>query len=236
MKNSSKFALDTWNKKDDYPDLIGDTYNHICEDAIESIANNDFNMFSTDFESLTKLMILYQEYIRSDFIEKTDLYRIEYQYYVFTYPIVEWAQIGGLAILWGEFNGDNKWVEHVKRCTNSLLSDKKQSEIIATKIIEYVNNRNQFWIGIGQRDVLETGWNMTIANAIRNSDNYKTTFEGFHKRVETESELFEHFCGDSFDEFGFMSDPAEVFWVLCINPKIPEPQRFKSRLSWEEYK
>ena len=236
MKNSSKFALDTWNKKDDYPDLIGDTYNHICEDAIESIANNDFNMFSTDFESLTKLMILYQEYIRSDFIEKTDLYRIEYQYYVFTYPIVEWAQIGGLAILWGEFNGDNKWVEHVKQCTNSLLSDEKQSEIIATKIIEYVNNRNQFWIGIGQRDVLETGWNMTIANAIRNSDNYKTTFEGFHKRVETESELFEHFCGDSFDEFGFMSDPAEVFWVLCINPKIPEPQRFKSRLSWEEYK
>ena len=41
-------------------------------------------------------MLLYQEYIRTDFIKNKDLYRVEYAYYMFTSPIVEWAQIGGL--------------------------------------------------------------------------------------------------------------------------------------------
>ena len=233
MKNASLFAVQTWDKKDEYPDMLGDCYNHLCEDAVEAIAANDNEIFSTDYESLTKLMLLYQEYIRSDFVDKKDLYRIEYQYYMFTSPIIEWAQIAGLAILWGEFNEDTRWKALVNDTIVSLFSDEKTGVSLVAKLIEYVQNRDKFWIGVGQRDVLETGWNMCIADAIRNSEKYETDYENFRIKVKTNSLIFDSFC-HNFDEFGFMENPAEVFWVVCVNPMLPEDQRFKSRFSWEE--
>lgn len=95
---SSHFALDNWENREEYPDFLGECYNRICEDAVEAITSGDIKQFEIDFENLSKLMILYQEYIRSDLIKNKDLYRVEYVYYMFTSPIVEWAQIGGLAI------------------------------------------------------------------------------------------------------------------------------------------
>ena len=32
---SSSFALENWNNRDEYPDFLGEYYNHICEDAVE---------------------------------------------------------------------------------------------------------------------------------------------------------------------------------------------------------
>ena len=230
---ASTFAIQNWNNRDEYPDFLGECYNHICESAIDSIVDNDIKQFEVDFENLSKLMLLYQEYIRSDFIKNKDLYRVEYAYYVFTSPIVEWAQIGGLAILWGEFNSSIEWKQTVENGANSILKGDDKTNGIAEKLIEYVQNRDKFMLGITGRDILETGWNQRVENAIRESGNCQYEYEMFEKRLKTESKLLKSFCARGVD-WGFISDPSEVFWVICVNPLLKKEKQFRTKYSWEE--
>ena len=230
---SSYFALDNWENREEYPDFLGECYNRICEDAVEAITSGDIKQFEIDFENLSKLMILYQEYIRSDLIKNKDLYRVEYVYYMFTSPIVEWAQIGGLAILWGEFHSNDEWKICV--CKSSDLVFKKDGELtgLAEKFIEYIQHRDKYMFGIGNRDILETEWKQSVANVIKNSGICETEYEFYGRRLKTDSKLLEAFCPD-FMDIGFAKDPSEVFWVICVNPIINEDKKYHTRYSWED--
>lgn len=233
FKCSSKFALKTWEKREEYPDFLGECYNHVCEDAVDSIIQNDINQFRVDFDNLSKLSLLYQEYIRTDFLKYQDLYRVEFAYYMFTSPIVEWAQIGGLAILWGEFKVDNQWRNVVEKIINNIISKDDKGINLAERLIEYIQHRDKFMIGIGYRDILETRWNQVVANAIRESQQCEIEYEMFGTQLKTESKLLKAFCRNVVD-MGFTNDPSEVFWVLCINPMLSKEKRFHTRYSWEE--
>lgn len=230
---SSHFAIKTWNNREDYPDFLGECYNHICEDAVDAITSGDKKQFEIDFENLSKLMLLYQEYIRTDFIKNIDLYRVEYAYYMFTSPIVEWAQIGGLAILWGEFHADDEWKTCVNRSSNFIF--KKDGELtgLAETLIEYVQNRDKFMFGIASRDILETGWKQRVANAIRNSGICETEHVMFGCYLKTDSKLLKAFC-PSFMDLGFTTDPSEVFWEICVNPFVSDGKKFHTSYSWED--
>lgn len=233
FESSSKFALENWENRDEFPDFLGECYNHICEDSIQAIINGNINQFNIDFNNLSKLMLLYQEYIRSDFIKNRDLYRVEYAYYMFTSPIVEWAQIGGLAILWGEFNSDNKWSVLVRNNGDSLFAKDGNSLELAKKLIEYIQQRDRFMIGIAGRDILETGWQQEVANAIRGRNICETEYIMFSRELKTNSKLLKAFC-PNFLDMGFTNDPAEVFWVECVNPMLDEKYKFHTRYSWED--
>lgn len=230
---SSHFALENWKNREDYPDFLGECYNHICEDAVEAITNGDKKQFEIDFENLSKIMLLYQEYIRTDFIKNKDLYRVEYAYYLFTSPIVEWAQIGGLAILWGEFHADSEWKTCVS--TSSKFIFKKDGELtgLAEKLIEYIQHRDRFMFGIANRDILETRWKQCVANAIRNSGVCETEYEMFACYIKTDSKLLKAFC-PNFVDMGFTNDPSEIFWVICVNPFVGDEKKFHTRYSWED--
>lgn len=230
---SSEFALKTWEKREEYPDFLGECYNHVCEDAVDSIIQNDINQFSVDFENLSKLSLLYQEYIRTDFLKYKDLYRVEFAYYMFTSPIVEWAQIGGLAILWGEFKADHQWRNVVEKIKDGIISKNDNGIKLAETLIEYIQNRSKFMIGIGHRTFLETRWNQKVANAIRESEEFETEYRMYGTQLKTKSKLLKVFCRNIIDE-GFIDDPSEVFWVLCINPLLPEEKQFHSKNSWED--
>lgn len=233
FKCSSEFAFKTWETRDEYPDFLGECYNHICEDAIEAIVQNNHVQFRIDFENLSKIMLLYQEYIRTDFLKHEDTYRMEFAYYTFTSPIVEWAQIGGLAILWGEFNSTKDWWSIVDTATVEFFDNASKGTELAEKFIEYIQNRDKFWMGIGYRGLLETGWKQRVAQAIRESERYQTEYESFGMRIKTNSKLLKAFCGN-FDHMGFTADPSEVYWVLCINPMLPDEKKFHTKYSWEE--
>ncbi len=236
LKCSSAFAIKNWNRREEYPDFLGECYNHIAEDTVEAIVNSDKNQFEKDFENLTKIMLLYQEYIRSDFIKNKDLYRVEYAYYMFTSPIVEWAQIGGLGILWGEFFKDTEWCNIVKKASKQILNVKEKEEKsteVAAQLIEFVSQRDRFLLGIGTRDILETGWNQLVANAIRKSAVIETEYVMFRQKIKTGSKIIKAFCPD-FLEMGFTSEPSEVFWVICFNPLLPKEKRYHTRFSWED--
>ena len=236
MKCSSTFAIKNWDRREEYPDFLGECYNHIAEDTVESITNSNKNQFEKNFENLTKIILLYQEYIRSDFIKNKDLYRVEYAYYMFTSPIVEWAQIGGLGILWGEFFKDVEWRNIVNKAAKTILIERENNEKrteIAAKLIEFVSQRNKFIFGIGSRDLLETQWNQCVVNAIRTSAKIETECVMFSKKIKTDSKLIKAFC-HNFLDMGFITNPSEVFWVICVNPLLPEEKRFHSRFSWED--
>ena len=233
FKCSSEFALKTWEMRDEYPDILGECYNHICEDAVEAIVQNNPAQFRIDFENLSKLMLLYQEYIRTDFLKHENMYRMEFAYYMFTSPIVEWAQIGGLAILWGEFNSTKDWWSIVDTATVKIFDNDSKGVKLAEIFIEYIKNRDKFCRGSGYRGLLETGWKQKVAQAIRESERYQTEYELFGTRIKTDSKLLRAFCGN-FDYMGFTTDPSEVYWVLCINPMLPDEKKFHTTHSWEE--
>lgn len=233
FKCSSVFALKTWEKREEYPDFLGECYNHVCEDAIDSIIKNDISQFKVDFENLSKLSLLYQEYIRTDFIKHKDLYRVEVAYYMFTSPIVEWAQIGGLAIFWGEFKADKQWRSTVDEIVDDIISKNDMGINLAETLIEYIQHRDKFMIGIGYRNIIETGWNQTVANAIREAEQCETEHTMFETNFKTESKILKAFCNNKID-IGLINDPSELFWVLCINPLLPKDKRFRTRHSWED--
>jgi hypothetical protein len=233
LKCSSEFSIKTWEKRDEYPDFLGESYNHICDDAINAITQNNISQFQVDFENLSKLMLLYQEYIRTDFIKKKDVYKIEFVYYAFTSPIAEWAQIGGLAILWGEFNSNKDWKEIVNTVTAKIFTDDSEGTELAETFIKYIQDRDKSWIGFGYRGFLETEWKQRVAQAIKNSEIYQTEYDLFGMKLKTESKLLNAFC-QNFESMGFTTDPSEVYWVLCINPMLPEEKKFRTRYSWED--
>ena len=233
LKCSSEFSIKTWEKRDEYPDFLGESYNHICDDAINAITQNNISQFQVDFENLSRLMLLYQEYIRTDFIKKKDVYKIEFVYYAFTSPIAEWAQIGGLAILWGEFNSNKDWKEIVNTVTAKIFTDDSERTELAETFIKYIQDRDKSWIGFGYRGFLETEWKQRVAQAIKNSEIYQTEYDLFGMKLKTESKLLNAFC-QNFESMGFITDPSEVYWVLCINPMLPEEKKFRTRYSWED--
>ena len=230
---SCHFALDNWKNSEDFPDFLGESYNHIYEDAVDAIICDDIEQFSVDYDNLSKLMLIYQEYIRSDFIKKNNLYRAEYAYYMFTSPIVEWAQIGGLAVLWGEFHSNPEWKERVCRSAEAIFIKDGTKTDLPEKLVEYTQHRNSFMLGIRSRDILETGWQLNVANAIRESGICESEYSIYGLKLKTNSKLLKAFCS-SFMDSGFTTDPAEVFWVTCVNPLVPEGKRFKASDSWDE--
>lgn len=233
-KSSTFFTIENWKCNEDYPDFLGGCFNHICEDAVDAIICNDIEQFKCDYENLTKLVLLYQDYIKTDFTNETDSYRLKSAFYLITSPIAEWAQIAGLAILWGEFLYDNRWKSSVNDIVPQIINPvDEESILLAEKMVKYAKDREVYIFGIPNRDLLETSWNMHVANALRESELCQKEYWEFGVRLKTNSSLLKSFC-PGFLDFGFTSDPAEVFWVLCINPLLPDEKRFHSRGLWED--
>lgn len=237
LRSSGQFALENmannWGTIDKYPDFVGSSFNHICEDAVEAIANNNIEQFAHDFDSLSKLMLLYQEYIKADMFKRKDKYNERYIYYLVTSPIAEWAQIGGLAILWGEFTKCKEWKEKVEHGSDSIIKQDGKITDFAERLMDYVRDRDSYVMGLSERGFVETGWKIKIEEEIRNSDLYETEYGLYGKQIKADSKLLKAFCSNLLD-FGFNSDPAEVFWVLCMNPLLPEDKKYHTRYSWED--
>ena len=180
-------------------------------------------------------MPLYQEYIRLYFNKNKNLYRKEYIYYMITCPIVEWAQLGGLGIIWGEFFNDKEWSEIVKETSEIFFqnNNEENSKELAIQYTEYVNLRNQLRYFMNSRDLIANNWNDYVVKAIINTANIETENTMFGTKIKTDSKLIRVFCPSILDD-GFRTNPSELFWVICINPLVPEEKRFHSSFSWEK--
>ena len=113
------------------------------------------------------------------------------------------------------------------------VKNEEKSTEVAAQLIEFVSQRDKFLFGIGARGSLETSWNQFVANAIRKSAVIETEYVMFGQKIKTDSKIIRAFC-PNFLDMGFTRNPSEVFWIICVNPLLPEGKRFHTRFSWED--
>lgn len=236
VKCGGAFALTHWSKREDYPDLLGFCYNHICEALISSIEQNDFETFKGAYSGFLATMLLYQEYIRTDVIKIKEPHRQQGVLHVATAPIIEYAMISGFAILWGEFNHSPQWGELIKAELQSFIKEDEDNHfVILKRITEMATARKHHMLGIGNRDVLQTSWKQRIEWAIRNSDLCEYEYERFGQKVlKTDSKLLKIFCGTSFWDLGFTCDVEDIYFICCVNPYLPHESKYTGTFEWEE--
>jgi len=148
---------------------------------------------------------------------------------------VEYAIISGLAILWGEFSGEKRWKDLIDSELSKFVNKDENQRTVLTQIIEMLSYRRDHMIGIGDRDLIQTNWELRIANSIRNKGLCQYEYKDFGIPVlKTESRLLRAFCGNSFDDIGFMHETESVYLILCLNQYVPHDKQYESKFKWEE--
>ena len=235
-KCSGIFAITHQENRTEFPDLLGYCYNRFCDCMITAIVNDDVTTFKSLYEGFLGTMLLYQEYIRTDLIKRKEEYLQRAVLHVFSAPILEFAMISGLAILWGEFVGSEEWRDIVDKeiepYTDKTSEDKYR---VLTQINQIISARKSASFGIGNRDIIEGGWEQVVSAAMRNHPNYKISYGKFgQKYVVSESKLFSAFAGHCLADLGVLHDVEDFFCVLCINPHVEETEKYHTRSKWEE--
>lgn len=231
------FALTHWSKREDYPDLFGFCYNHICESLISCIERNDFETFKGAYAGFLSTMLLYQEYVRTDVIKIKEPHLQHRVFHVATAPIIEYAIISGFAILWGEFNNSPQWKRLVEDELHNFINQDTNHITVVKQITKLAKDRKHHMIGIGNRDVLQTSWQQRIEQAIRNSKLCEYEHKGYGQKIlKTNSKLLKAFCGVSFSEHGFtfIHNVEDVYLICCANKYLPSEFKYTGNFRWEE--
>lgn len=229
----AEYAFNNHNGSSERPDIIGESFYHLCEETLNSITSNNLKQFEIDFINLTNLMIIYQEYLRSEYQNEDDG-DVERVAYILSSPVTEWGQIGGLGILWGEFVDDEAWkkiiISNVERINNS-----RSDNSVIMEIADRISYRSMFhfW-GTGMKDMLESNWKQRVEEAMKSSSVYRTKPGVYGNELDTKSKLLKEFCSN-FELFGFMHDPSEVFMIACINSLLPKDKKINTNYSWENH-
>lgn len=231
---SKHFAFSHWSKRSDYPDLLGQCYNYLCEYILCSIEEDDFDLFQASYKDFLGVMLLYQEYIRSDIINIKEQHRQRIVFHVFAAPIIEFAMLCGFAIIWGEFSKNTNWKTFIDAELDSFIQkNPSEAATILEQIVEITTEAKRPLLGIGNRDILHTGWEQRISRFIKQSDYFQVIHRPYlSKEIVTESKIIKTFCC-SF-EHNMLSDSEDIYLLLCVNPHLREDKKFKSHYQWEE--
>lgn len=235
-KCSGIFALTHDVNRTDFPDLLGYCYNLICDSLVTSITENDHETFASLYDGFLGTAILYQEYIRADLVNPANNYNRQAIFRVFASPLVEFSMISGLAILWGEFTEKSEWRSAVEKELEPYKDIKNADKhSILPKIISTIQTYRSIRFGIGNRDIIQTGWEQSVSAAMRNHPNYKEAYgDHFDKYISSNSKIFSAFSRHHFANFGVLEDTDAFFLVLCINPHVKDEEKFHTDSKWEE--
>ncbi|MDC4251226.1 hypothetical protein M3X99_09360 [Clostridium perfringens] len=234
-KCASAFTLYHWKEYNNFPDLLGECYNYVCEFLIESLEKMDFSSFSEVYKNLWKLAILYQEKIREDLIKTEEYNNKDGILVAYSSTIVEYGYISGYAYILGEIIGDEKWKDLINESFKEVIKNSlEKNEELCEKIIVDLNIPNSTMPFIYNRDLIHTDWKQRIEFKFRNLDCLKWRDEKFMKVLVTESNLLKAIIG-YFDDLNFLHCEAyEVFAVEVVNKYLPVNKRYVSRTRWEK--
>lgn len=235
-KCSSIFALTHSDNRTNFPDLLGYSYNLICDSLIKSIVENDYETFASLYDGFLGTTLLYQEYIRADLANPINNYNRQFAFGVFASPIVEFSMISGLAILWGEFIDSEEWRTVVEKELDPYKDTNDANKYgILPKIISTIKAHKSIRFGIGNRDTIQIGWEQSVSRAIRNHPNYKEEYGNhFDKYVKSNSKIFSAFSRHHLADLGVLEDTEELYLVLCINPYVKDEEKYHTNSKWEE--
>jgi len=228
-------TLTHWKDHKDFPDSLGFCYNHLCEYLVAAIEKDDFELFKAAYPGFLGVTLLYHEYVRTDVVKIKEPHRQNAVFHVATAPLVEYAIISGLAILWGEFSGEKQWKELVDSELRTFVNKDESHRGVLTKILELLSYRKNHMLGIGNRDLIQTNWKQRITNSIRTRGLCQYEYKKWGiKALKTDSPLLKAFCRTTFDEFGFTNGVEEVYLILCVNQYVPPEKQYETKFKWEE--
>lgn len=235
VKCCGETTLAHWRDREDFPDSLGFCYNQLCEYLVVAIEDDDFESFKSAYSGFFGVVLLYHEYVRSDVVKIKELHKQSAVFHVVTAPLIEYAIISGLAILWGEFSENRQWRELVDAELSEFVSKDEKKREILTKIIEMLSYRKGHMLGIGNRDLIQTNWVQRITNSIRVSGLCHYEYKDWGIKVlKTESTLLKAFCGTSFENLGFADNVEDLYLILCLNQYVPSEKQYESRSKWEK--
>lgn len=236
VKNCGSFALRNWEKREDKPDFLGLCYNHLCEHLIRSIEADDYVKFEAIYCDFFSLTHLYHEYVRTDMIKIKDPHQQSAVIYSATDPLVEFGKISGLATLWGEFKSDNRWRKLIQQTLAKFCeADSKGKQDVLKRIVQFVEARRSFRLGIANRDLIQQNWEQRIAHAMASSDLFRFEYRDFgRKALKTESELLGAFAEILFGDMLDLDNSEDIFFIVFVNQYLESDDKYKSRFGWEE--
>ena len=234
IKCSVHYAVDHWKNREDSPDFLGLCYNHISEALIRSIERDDFQEFQEIYKDYFGLVLLYQEYVRTDVIKHKEEHMAGIVFHVATAPFAEYALISGLAIIWGEFKEENCWKDLVDSVLQRFVEQDEGNKRILQIFAKQLQARQRDILGIGNRDILQTGWTQRIEHSISESPKFETEYDHFSERLKTDSKLLSEFCGSIlFHGSVELHDSEDVYMIVSVNKYLPDDQKYQSRSGWE---
>lgn len=236
IKNCGTFAIRNWNDREKKPDFLGMCYNHLCEHLIRAIETNDYVKFEALYRDFFSLTLLYQEYVRTNVVKKKEQHFQAAVVYAATDPYVEYGIISGLATLWGEFIADKRWRELVHtKLAQFLQTDPESKKQTLTHIAQVVQGRRAFMVGINNRSVMQTDWEMRVERAIVGNKSFQFEYREFgQKFLKTESKLLYAFAGSMFNDILDFHNTEDVFFIVFVNQYLDKGEKYKSQTGWEE--
>ncbi|MDD4029267.1 MAG: hypothetical protein PHX86_06140 [Caldisericia bacterium] len=215
-KCSGGFALDHWENREEYPDLLGYIYNYLCEYLISAIEINDFDKFKNGYANFLNIVLVYQEYVRSDLLKIHEEHLVSVMVHVFSTPMIDYATISGLAIIWGEHNSCKKWNNLVENELKEFVDVKKDRAIeILTKWVELMSIE-RFKFFLGNRDTIITAWKNRVKAKMQNISPKKPEILKSIKVIG----------------YGILKNPEvnhceQMYMKTCINKYLPENKQYK---------
>lgn len=235
-KCSSIFALTHKTNRTDFPDLLGYCYNLLCDSLVTSIVENDHKTFKSLYDGFLGIAILYQEYIRTDLIDPINNYNPQAAFAIFASPMVEFSMISGLAILWGEFTDAPEWRKDIEKELEPYIDESNiDKHSLLPNIISTIKSYKTTRFFIGNRDIIQTGWEQSVSTVIRNHPDYKVAYgDHFDTYISSKSKIFSTFSRYHLATLGVLEDTEELFLVLCVNPHVKDDEKFHTDSKWEE--
>lgn len=181
------------------------------------------------------MVLLYQEYIRTDVIKHKEAYLAEIVFHVASAPFFEYALISGLAIIWGEFNGASCWKDSIDTTLKEFIKKDSKNLSILSVIAQQLQFRQHDIVGIGNRDILQTNWKQRIAHAMSSSPSFEVTYDHFSERLKTASKILQSYRGITImNHHVDLTNPEDVFMIVSVNNYLPDEKKYKSCWGWSE--
>lgn len=235
VKSTGLFSLDREEELNQYPDMLGYSYNVVCEFLVDAIENNDVKSFQNGYKYFLNIVLLYEDYIRKDLTTDFESRNIYAATNAILSPRLEYSQISGYAYLWGEVSCNVEWKEIIEENLDLFLKDKtnRTEEIIERWIdsLKYFQNRLP---AIYNRDIIRTEWSTRVGQLILKSDllNYRMEKYG-NTSLNTKNPFLKSFLGNSTDMVLF-NDPQDIFAITFLNSKVSDSKKYVSRNNWEK--
>ncbi len=234
VKCCGTFAFKHWNNRQDTPDFLGFCYNSLCEMAIQTIESDSFQKFSAVYDALSRIVLVYQEYIRSSVVDRQEPQAQQWVLQSIVSPYIDYSCIIGAAIVWGELVENKSWRKNVEGATERFMqnSDDQRKDMIAN-IVNAISIQEHTLMGIGVGQMQRSKLERRLLHAMEQNAHFKLSYEMFGgKRLVTNSILLRAFCSYPLDVVG-IHDLHSVYLVTCVNPYLKPESRYVSRSNWE---